>query len=311
MTRRTILVSNLMMLKERERFDAALRALGAEPIWPHVDQFLDEKACLEWAGQIDIWAAGDDRISRTVLQAHLPRLRGIAKWGTGLDSIDLQAATDLGVPVYNTPGAFADAVSEVALGYMLILTRELLNVDLAVRKGGWPKPTGFGLSGRVLGLIGLGAIGQGVARRAQSFGMEVIAHDPFKSFQSSNEIEPLPLNTLLERADIVCLTCNLTPENIGLIDSNALSRMKPSAIIINVARGALIKEDELIAALMEGKIAGAGLDVFEVEPLPFGSALRSLPNVVLGSHNANNQRAAVEEVHLRTLERISLMLKQY
>ena len=131
----TVLISNLMMLKEKNRFDAALRKLGAQPIWPEVNQFLDEAACLDWAGKVDVWAAGDDCVTRAVLEAHLPRLRGIAKWGTGLDSIDLAAAKALGVPVFNTPGAFEDAMAEVTLGYTLILTRGLLDVDGAVHTG--------------------------------------------------------------------------------------------------------------------------------------------------------------------------------
>lgn len=310
MTRPTVLVSNLMMLKERDRFDATLRDLGAEPIWPQVDQFLDEAACLDWAGKVDVWAAGDDRISRAVLQGHLPRLIGIAKWGTGLDSIDLQAAGDLGIPVYNTPGAFEDAVAEVALGYMLILTRGLLDVDREVRAGNWPKPKGLGLSGRILGQVGLGAIGSGIACRARACGMEVIAHDPFLPADLAGETPLLPLNTLLKEADVLCLACNLTPENTGLIDAGALARMKPQAIVVNVGRGPLIREVDLITALQVGRIAGAGLDVFEVEPLPMTSPLRTLPNVVLGSHNANNQHGAVERVHANTLDKISTLLRR-
>lgn len=309
MTRPAILVSNLMMLKERDRFDKAIRVIGAEPIWPEVAQYMSEASCMKWAGKIDAWAAGDDRISRAVLKAHLPRLRGIAKWGTGLDSIDLDAAAELGVSVRNTPAAFSNAVSEVALAYMLMLTRNVAMVDAEVRTGGWPKPKGPGLSGRILGQIGFGAIGQGIALRAQACGMEVVAYDPpMQHLGSHAGARLVVLEELLEIADVVAIACNLTPENYHLIDEAALARMKHDAILVNVARGPVVDEAALVSALQAGRIAGAGLDVFEVEPLPTKSPLVSMKNVVLGSHNANNQHAAVEAVHANTMKNLAEMI---
>ena len=148
-----ILISNIMMLNERDRFQNEISRRGWEPHFAQVEQFLTEEQCLDLAGQFDVWLAGDDHITHHVLESHLPRLRGISKWGTGLDSIDLKAAKDLGVPVLNTASAFSEAVGEVALGYMLMLTRHLLTVDQSVRAGQWPKPRGNGLYGRRCGLI--------------------------------------------------------------------------------------------------------------------------------------------------------------
>lgn len=300
-----ILVSNIMMLKERARFDAEIRAMGAEPVWATVHQYLSEEECLAYAGQIDGWLAGDDRISETVLKGFLPRLRGIAKWGTGIDSIDLAAAKRLGVPVMNTPGAFADAVSEVALGYMLMLSRHLASVDRQVRDGLWPKPVGFGLAGRVLGMIGFGAIGQGIAVRAQACKMDVIAYDPLMAhIGMHNGVRFVALDNLLSASDIVCLACNLTPDNVHLVGAEELKAMKTSAVLVNVARGPLVDESALIEALQTGQIAGAGLDVYESEPVPAGSPLLEMDNVVLGSHNANNLLSAVEYVHANTMKNI-------
>ena len=309
-----VLVSNLMMLKERPRFEAEIAAKGWVPVFADVDQFLSEEQCLAYAGKFDGWLAGDDRITRNVLSAFLPRLKGIAKWGTGIDSIDVAAARELNVPVLNTPGAFSEAVSEVALGYMLMLTRHLLDVDRTVRDGGWPKPCGLGLYGRVCGLIGFGAIGQGIGRRAKGCGMSILAYDPPLRAKGGLTEGPLAdtefvdLDQLVAESDVVCLACNLTPENRHIIGEKQLKAMKKDAIVVNVGRGPLVDEAALIAALTAGKIAGAGLDVFEVEPLPSDSPLRTLPNVVLGSHNANNLNSAVEYVHSNTMNNLAKIL---
>jgi D-3-phosphoglycerate dehydrogenase / 2-oxoglutarate reductase len=305
-----VLISNLMMLKERPRFDAEVRALGAEPVWADVNQFLDEAQCLAYAGQIDGWLAGDDRITERVLQAFGPRLHGIAKWGTGIDSIDLAAAKVLKIPVLNTPGAFSDAVAEVALGYMLMLSRHLRVVDKAVRAGQWPKPAGLGLANRTLGILGYGAIGRGVGSRALACKMKVIAHDPpLEKLGSLENVKLVNLENLFREADVICLCCNLTRENTHVVNAKSLALMKPNSLVINVARGPLIDEAALIAALEKGQIAGAGLDVFENEPLGTSSALVAMDNVILGSHNANNLVSAVEHVHANTMANLKRLLQ--
>lgn len=286
-----------MMLAERDRFDQALRARGYEPVWAKVRQHLDEAECLAAVGEIDGWLAGDDRITRAVLERALPRLKVIAKWGSGVDSIDRAAAEALGVPVLNAPGAFADAVAECAIGMTLMLTRHLGAVDRAVRAGAWPKPQGRELRGRVMGLVGYGAIGRRVGALAEAFGMQVIFSDPAQP-------GAVPLERLAAESDVVCLASALTAENRGMVDAAFLDRMKPDAILVNVARGPLVDETALITALDRGAIAGAALDVFEVEPPAPGHALLGRDDVVLGSHNANNGRAAVEAVHQRTLDNL-------
>jgi D-3-phosphoglycerate dehydrogenase len=309
-----VLVSNLMMLNDQARFESAIAAKGWVPVFADVDQFLSEDQCLRYAGQCDAWLAGDDRITRNVLAAFLPRLKGIAKWGTGLDSIDLVAARELSIPVLNTPAAFSEAVAEVAVGYMLMLTRHLLEVDQAVRRGGWPKPRGLGLYGRACGIIGFGAIGQGIARRIKGCGMSIMAYDPPLQAKGGMIDGPLAdtvfvdLDRLITESDVVCVACNLTVENRHIIGEKQLKAMKREAILVNVGRGPLVDEVALAAALASGGIAGAGLDVFEVEPLPGDSPLRAFPNVVLGSHNANNLNSAVEYVHANTMSNLAKIL---
>ena len=266
-----VLVSNIMMLNERPRFDAVLRERGYVPVWPEVKQFLARTNAWRWSATFDGWLAGDDRITRKVLTKALPALKVISKWGTGIDSIDLAAAKELGVPVCNSPGAFSDAVAEVGIGYVLMLARDLGLTDRAVRRGEWPKPRSRELPGQTLGMIGLGAIGRGIARRAQALGMTVVFHDPFvpgEIEEAGLRARPVSLDLLARESDFVCLACNLTAENRHLVNTDFLAKMKPTAFLVNVSRGPLVDEPALTAALTSGQIAGAGLDVFESEPLP-------------------------------------------
>ncbi|UWQ48142.1 phosphoglycerate dehydrogenase [Leisingera aquaemixtae] len=298
-----VLVSNIMMLNERERFDALLRARGVEPVWPEVNQFMTEAQCLELAGQFDGWLAGDDQITAAVLEASQPRLKVISKWGTGIDSIDLEAAKRLGVPVCNSPGAFRDAVSEYAMGLLLAATRRLARTDRLVRQGGWPKGRFPGLTGKTMGVAGYGAIGQGVGQRARGFGMEVIAHDPY--MDSAPDGTPMvSFGQLLADADVICLCCNQTADNYHLLNAAAFEQARDGVIVVNVARGGLIDEAALTAGLRSGKVGAAALDVFETEPLPQDHPLLQFENVAVSSHNANSTIEAIEYVHANTLENL-------
>lgn len=298
-----VLVSNIMMLNERERFDTLLRARGVEPVWPEVNQFMTEAQCLELAGQFDGWLAGDDQITAAVLEASLPRLKVISKWGTGIDSIDLEAAKRLGVPVCNSPGAFRDAVSEYAMGLLLAATRRLARTDRLVRQGGWPKGRFPGLTGKTMGVVGYGAIGQGVGQRARGFGMEVIAHDPY--MDSAPDGTPMvTFRQLLADADVICLCCNQTSDNHHLLNAAAFEQARDGVIVVNVARGGLIDEAALTAGLHSGKVGAAALDVFEAEPLPQDHPLLQFENVAVSSHNANSTIEAIEYVHANTLENL-------
>ncbi|MEQ8643518.1 MAG: phosphoglycerate dehydrogenase [Marinovum algicola] len=301
MTPARVLVTNMMMIKERDRFDKEIRDRGYEPIWVDVEQFLAEDRCLDLVGDIDGWLAGDDQITRAVLEKALPRLKVIAKWGTGIDSIDSASAKELGVPVLNAPGAFADAVAEVAIGLILMVTRHLGRIDREIRTGGWPKPQGLELKNSTLGMIGYGAIGRRIGELGAAFGMNVRFSDPFVDGSES-------VAEVARAADVLCLACALTPENHHLVNADLLKTMKPGAIVANVARGPLVDTKALVEALQSGHLGGAALDVFEDEPLPADHPLLGFDNVVVSSHNANNGRGAVEAVHARTLSNLDSVI---
>jgi len=221
------------------------------------------------------------------LMAAAPNLRVIARAGTGVDNVDVPAATARGIVVMNAPGANSVSVAEHALALMLSLARSVPAADAAMKKGVWDKKrlTGIELRGKTLGLVGLGRIGQEVAARCRSFGMDIVAHDPFISEQVAGTlgVELLDLDALCARADYISLHIPATPETRHVFDAERLAKCKPTARIINTARGELIDEAALAAAIKAGTIAGAGLDVFEAEPnVP--DALCALDNVVLTPH---------------------------
>ena len=299
-----VLVSNIMMLKDQKRFKALLSSKNIDAVFPQVDQFLSEDQLLSYSGIFDGILAGDDQISRKVLIQLLPKLKVISKWGTGLDSIDLDAANELGVPVYNSPGAFKHAVAEVALGYMIDLSRHISFTDRKVRQNEWVKPVGQGLVGKSLGIIGFGAIGQGIAKCAASFDMTLYAFDIKKPETEPLGVTLVPLPELLSKSDYVCLACNLSEQSRGMINKQSIALMKDGARIVNVARGPLVHESALIHALESGKISGAGLDVFETEPLAPDHPFKTMDNVILGSHNANNVLEVTEYVHQNTLNNL-------
>ncbi len=293
-----VLVSSLMMQGDQSRFAEWLKRHGVHATFHAARQFLTEEELLPLAGKFDGVIAGDDQFSERVMQAWLPRLQVISKWGVGLDAIDLEAARRLDIQVFNTPGAFASAVAEVCLGYILMWSRQLHVIDRAVRQGEWPKIPSVGLAGQALGLIGFGAIGQAIARRAIAFDMPVVAYDfRMEQMPPVEGVTFQPFDHVLAQADFLCLACSLTAENHHLIGAAELARMKPTACLLNVARGPLVHEAALVTALRDQRLAGAALDVYEQEPPPEGHPLTSMPQVILGSHNANNVHSANERVH--------------
>jgi D-3-phosphoglycerate dehydrogenase len=245
--------------------------------------------------------------------ARAERLKVIVKWGIGMDAIDVEAAGRAGITVLNTPDVFADEVGDVVIGYLVLLARRLHEIDREVRAGGWPKPPGLTLSGKVLGLVGVGSIGRGVARRARAMGMSLLGYDVAGipvSVRSGLDLQPVDLETLLASSDFISLNCPLTRENYHLLDQGAFARMKPGVYIVNTARGPLIDEEALAANLASGRVAGAALDVFEEEPLPPSSPLLGFDSCILGSHNASNTREAVLRVNRIALDRLFAELEK-
>jgi D-3-phosphoglycerate dehydrogenase / 2-oxoglutarate reductase len=216
------------------------------------------------------------------------RLKAIGRAGVGVDNIDMDAATEMGIAVFNAPSGNTIAAAELTMALMLAIVRRICAADRSMRAGEWDRKRyrGSELHGKVLALIGAGRIGGEVARRAKPFGMRVIASDPFLQEERARQlgVTPVPLEVALSEGDVLSIHIPLTDATANLIDRDRLALLKPSAIIINAARGGVLDEDALVDALREGRIAGAALDVFSAEPLPADHPLRSLDNVVLTPH---------------------------
>ena len=228
--------------------------------------------------------------------AACPELRVLSLWGTGTDHVDLSAAREHGVVVTNTPGVSAVAMAEHALALMLAVARDIPRIDAKTRKGAWPRGFVTQLHGKTLGVVGLGAIGLQTARIAKGIGMRVIAwtRTPEDKPLAELGIELVELDDLYRQSDVVSLHVRLTPETTGMVGPQQLAAMKPTAILVNTARGAVVDEAALVEALRGETIRGAGLDVFEQEPMPENHPLASLPNVVLTPHSGGVTAEALE-----------------
>jgi D-3-phosphoglycerate dehydrogenase len=265
---------------------------------------MDEDRLMELAGQFDGALSGDDQFTARVLEACAPRLRIIAKWGTGIDSIDKATCDRLGIRVTRTLNAFTLPVADTVMGYLLAFARRQPWMDRDMKAGVWDKLPGRSLSECTLGVVGVGNIGKAVIRRARAFGMTILGNDIIEiapDFLIENDVEMTALEDLLGRSDFVTLNCDLNPTSYHLINARTLACMKPSGVLINVARGQCVDEPSIIEALQRGVIAGLATDVYEVEPLPADSPLRKLDNVLLAPHNANSSPSAWERVHWNTL----------
>ncbi len=308
----TILLSAPYLIPYVERFRPVFAYYGIELIIPEVHERLEEEQLLPYAGSVDGAICGDDRYSARVLERFAAsgapaRLKVISKWGTGIDSIDCQAAARLGIQVRNTPNAFTLPVADTVMGYMLAFARRQPWMDRQMKDGVWDKIPGRSLSECVLGVIGVGNIGKAVLRRARAFGMQLLGNDIIPiapDFILENGVEMVPLEDLMRRADFISVNCDLNKTSFHIINARSLGWCRPQAVVINTARGPLVDEPALVAALQARQIAGAAMDVFENEPLPAGSALLAMENVMLAPHNANSSPSAWERVHWNTIRNL-------
>ena len=303
----TILFSAPYMLPYLDRFWTFFEKYDLELIVPEVNERLDRAQILEYAGDFDGTICGDDHYDAEVLQACTPRLKVISKWGTGIDSIDKPAALNLGVKIFRTPNAFTLPVADTVMGYILAFARRQPWMDQNVKSGQWEKLPGRSLSECSLGVIGVGNIGKAVLLRAKAFGMQLVGNDIIEidpDFVRAAGVKMTSLEDLLSRADYISINCDLNPTSQHLINQDTLSSMKSSTVVINTARGQVIDEAALVKSLEAQVIAGAALDVFEIEPIPAESPLLRMDNVMLAPHNANSSPAAWEHVHWNTIRNL-------
>jgi D-3-phosphoglycerate dehydrogenase / 2-oxoglutarate reductase len=245
-------------------------------------------------------------ITRAVMAA-LPKAKCVIRYGIGVNNVDLEAAKDLGVAVVNVPDFCTEEVSDHTLAMILSLGRKIPQTHQHILEGEWslskirPIPA---IRKLTLGLVSFGKIARRVAQKAKVFGLEVIAYDPFlpDAVFTDAEVARVDLATLFNRSDIISLHCPLIPETSYLINRDAIAQMKDGVILINTARGAVAKEDDLIEALQTNKISAAGLDVFEVEPLPDDSPLRGLNNVILTCHSASTSETSLLTLRTKVAE---------
>jgi len=290
-----------------ERFKPVFDKYNIDLIVPDVQERMEEADLLKYAGQFDGAICGDDRYTLRVIEACAPRLKVISKWGTGIDSIDAEACSRYSIKIGRTPNAFTTPVADTVLGYMLAFARRQPWMDKEMKSGKWEKIPGKTLSECTLGVVGLGNIGKAVTRRAKAFGMKVYGTDIIEIdhvFISETGIEMTTLESLLSQSDFVSINCDLNSTSHHLMNADTFALMKPNAVIINTARGPLIDEKSLIAALQAKRIAGAALDVFEYEPLPDESPLMKMDNVMLAPHNSNSSPGAWERVHWSTIKNL-------
>jgi D-3-phosphoglycerate dehydrogenase len=252
--------------------------------------------------------AGLDHFTATVLEK-APDLKVLSRYGAGFDRVDLDAAKKRGIRVCNTPGANAQAVADLTLALLLCAARRIPRLDRDTREGRWPRSTGVELYGKTLGILGLGAVGRGVAKRGSGFSMRIMAYDPYldEEYAAAQGIIPAPFDTVIREADFLCLHLPLTGETRHIISAEVMKSMKKGALIVNTARGGLIDEDAACELLKSGHLGGLGLDVFEEEP-PRPSALFTLDNVVLTPHTASHTAEATAAMALMSVRNLVNLL---
>ncbi len=307
----TILLTAPYLIPFLERFRPVFEHYRLEVIVPPVEERMEEDDLLAYAGQFDGALCGDDRYSERVLQACAPRLKVISKWGTGIDSIDAAAAERLGIMVGRTLNAFTLPVADTVLGYMLAFARRGPRMDREMKVGKWEKIPGVSLSECTLGVVGVGNIGKAVLRRARVFGMRLLGNDIIPiapDFLAENRVQMVSLQQLVAEADFISLNTDLNPNSFHLVNAELLAGIKPGAVLINTSRGPVVDEVALVQALQQGRLGGAALDVFEVEPLPADSPLLKMDNVLLAPHNSNSSPAAWERVHWNTIRNLLIGL---
>jgi phosphoglycerate dehydrogenase-like enzyme len=305
-----VLISPREVARFSDRFRAVLEGVGLEVVTlpPGPANEPTETELLTALGDVEAVVAGSEHYSRHVLAAN-PQLRVIARVGVGYDAVDLPAATAAGVAVTIAPGTNQGSVAEHTFALILAFTRHIPARQATLAAGGWNRLMSLPLRGRTLGLAGLGRIGRAVARRAAAFDMRILAYDPVPddTFCDANGIVQVSFNELLAEADFLSLHLPFTPDTRHIINAATLAHMKPDAVLVNTSRGGLVCEADLIPALRSGQIAGAALDVFEVEPLPAEHPLRTLPNVVLTPHAAGVDSRSLEDMARSAAEAVAAL----
>ena len=304
------MVKVLVAAPLHEKAIEVLKKAGFEVLY---EEYPDEERLIELAKDVEaIIVRSKPKVTRKVIEA-APKLRVIGRAGVGLDNIDLEAAKERGIKVVNSPAASSRSVAELVFGLLFAVARKIAFADRKMREGVWAKKQcmGIELEGKTIGIVGFGRIGYNVAKIANAFGMRVLLYDPYPNEERAKEVGGTfaSLEDLLKESDVVTLHVPLVDATHHLINEERLKLMKPTAVLINAARGAVVDNKALVKALQEGWIAGAGLDVYEEEPLPKDHPLTRLDNVVLTPHIGASTEEAQMRAGVQVAEQIVEILK--
>jgi D-3-phosphoglycerate dehydrogenase len=289
-----VLVTPTSYGKNDPNLRSQLEALVGEVIYNTTGRPLTDKELVRMIPGIDGYIAGLDEINRNVIQT-TDQLRVIARYGVGVDGVDLEAAKEKGIVVTNTPGANSASVAELTIGLMISLARNIPFANQTTKAGDWLRLGGLLLEGKVVGLLGFGAIGQRVAKLLKGFECKILAYDPIAdtAMASKLSVELLPQTDLVQQADFLSLHCPLTEETDGMVDEAFIEQMKDGANLINTARGELVDEEALYEALQNGKLTGAALDVFATQPPDADHPLLALQQVIATPHMGSHTDGAM------------------
>lgn len=279
---------------------------------PKIIQTLSETELINLVPEHEGWIIGDDIASYKIVEAGVKKnFKGAVKWGIGVDNIDFQAFKDFGIPVSNTPDMFGAEVADIAVGYVIGLARETFKIHENVKRGNWFKPNGISLANKNVGIIGYGDIGKNVSKRLQALGMNVYGYDP--AFEIGNKrnlgVSFKKFPDGLSDLDFLVLTCSLNKSTKHLLNTSTFHMLKDGVRIVNVSRGPVINEADLIHFLQTGKVHSAALDVFEIEPVGTDSPLLNFDNIIFGSHNASNTYEAVFKTSVNAIDSLVKMIR--
>lgn len=295
---------------ERVKVEEMLKAHEFDTTFHPVSERMNEADLLKVISDYHGVICGDDQFNIRVLdKAH--NLKTIVKWGTGVDSIDIVEAKKRGISVYRSENAFTYPVADTTLSYILAFCRNMPANDFLMKNGHWDKPQGFSLFEKTVGIVGFGDIGKAVAKRLRAFDCKILVNDIVaidEIVEKDYGVEAVSFNELISQSDFITMHTDLNPTSKYLLNQNSFGRMTKNPCIINTSRGGVINETDLVLALNLGLISGAALDVYEVEPLPVDSPLRSMQNTILASHNSNSSPTCWMKVHENSIRMLQLGL---
>lgn len=306
-----VLVTCPPMLGMLDEFIKPAIELGIELVPANTTQVLSEEELIELLPSFDGWIIGDDPATKRVFEAGVKgKLKAAVKWGIGIDNVDFSACKELAIPITNTPNMFGGEVADVGMSLLLALARQTHYIDREIRNNNsWPKPAGMSVSGKHIGVVGFGDIGENLVKRLGGFDVDVTVFDPgVEGDKGYKHVTRKSYPDGVGQLDFIIFTCSLNKHNYHMLDANVINMLKRGVMVVNVARGPLIDEVALIKALQSGHIAAAGLDVFEVEPLPKDSPLRDMPQCIFGSHNGSNTKEGVRRATHKALAHIASFL---